>query len=708
MGDCSLKIRSSLIFIICFFFSTTTFSAGLSISPAKPAIPAIKKAFPNASKISGKAGDPLIWTIYEANKVAGYAFETGDVAPIPAYSGEPVNTLVAIDTEGTIIGISILEHHEPILLVGIPEQKLFDFAKQYIDLSVSSQVKISSGQPSDGIKHIDGVSGATVTVMVVNLAIMRAANKVAVAVGIIDPEASTTIPRANIKRQYFEDADWDKLTEEGAIRHFQLNNEDVETAFAGTEAAHSEPLSQKEASERFIGLYYTQLDIPSIGKNLLGESEYAWLMENLEPGESAIAIMGNGYSFKGSGYVRGGIFDRILIHQGKNEFSFRDIEHYRINDLYAEGTPHFKEMSVFFVREHHQFDPGQTWELELLVRRQTGPIDSLFARFKTTYTPIEKYLDRPEPPPEIEEREPWEQVWEDSSTSINILTISLLILTIVIFLQDWLVKYPNFLRNFRMVFLVYTVVFIGWQYKGQLSVVNVLTFVQSLMGNFNWETFLLDPIIFILWAFVAATVLLWGRGIYCGWLCPFGALQEILGELALRLRIPQIPIPYVVHERLWAIKYLILLGLFGWSLESLSVAEQYAEVEPFKTVFLLQFGREWPFVIYASILILASIFSRKVYCRYICPMGAAIAIPTIARLFDWLKRRKECGRPCQLCATECEIGAIAPTGEINMRECHYCLDCQVTYHNMDKCPPLVKKFRRPTTTIPQEQVVRFV
>lgn len=74
--------------------------------------------------------------------------------------------------------------------------------------------------------------------------------------------------------------------------------------------------------------------------------------------------------------------------------------------------------------------------------------------------------------------------------------------------------------------------------------------------------------------------------------------------------------------------------------------------------------------------------------------GAALAMPTRLRLFDWLKRRKECGNPCQLCAKECEIQAIHPDGRINANECHYCLDCQMTWHNENKCPPLINKRKK--------------
>lgn len=696
----SKQLRFILLGLLC-YLPLSSFAAGLIISPAKEAMPLIQQAFPQADKISEKTGELAIRYVYQGETLLGYAFETDDIARIPAYSGEPVNTLVNMDTQGKILGAQVLEHHEPILLVGIPEQKLFDFTDQYQNLSAGTTVKIGSGQ-NPQVTHLDGLSGATVTVMVMNMAIMRAANKVAQAEGIIKVDPKSLQPPATINPEANQISDWQSLLGSGAIRRLHLKNADVDQAFAESDAADQNNPDPQVQQESFVDLYFTLLNIPSIGKSLLGENEYAWLMSELKPGEHAIALMGNGYSFKGSGYVRGGIFDRIVIHQGDLEFSFRDTEHYRINDLYAEGVPHFSEMSLFIVSEHHQFDPGQSWQVELLVRRQTGPIESVFTSFKADYIPLEAHLIRPEPVVEEQDIPLWKQVWQSRSLETGILIASMLLLTLMLFMQDWLVQFPRFMHRFRLGFLVFTVIFIGWVCKGQLSVVNVLTFVQAFMNEFHWETFLLDPIIFVLWVFVAVAILLWGRGVYCGWLCPFGALQELLGELAVKLRIPQFTMPFAVHERLWAIKYLILLALFGLSLESLQLAEQYAEVEPFKTTFLLNFDRSWPFVTYVIVLLVIALFNRKLYCRYICPLGAAIAIPSAARLFDWLKRRKECGKPCQVCANECEIGAITPTGEINMRECHYCLDCQMTYHNKEKCPPLIKKYKRHAKVSPAE------
>jgi len=57
--------------------------------------------------------------------------------------------------------------------------------------------------------------------------------------------------------------------------------------------------------------------------------------------------------------------------------------------------------------------------------------------------------------------------------------------------------------------------------------------------------------------------------------------------------VPQFDVPFAIHERLWALKYLILLVLFGISLQSLGAAEYYSEVEPFKTAVTMRWQREW-------------------------------------------------------------------------------------------------------------------
>ncbi len=136
---------------------------------------------------------------------------------------------------------------------------------------------------------------------------------------------------------------------------------------------------------------------------------------------------------------------------------------------------------------------------------------------------------------------------------------------------------------------------------------------------------------------------------------------------------------------------MIFMVLFGLSLYSLAMAEKAAEVEPFKTAIILHFVRDWGFALFAVALLAAGLFIERFFCRYLCPLGAALAIPARMRMFDWLRRYRDCGSPCQRCGNECPVQAIHPEGHINPNECIQCLHCQVLYHHQQNCPVVVQK-----------------
>jgi hypothetical protein len=467
----------------------------------------VQHVFPQAESISFLNGKAPAYMVRGASGQLGYAFSTEAVAPISAYSGKPINTVVGLGEDGLIRGVHILHHEEPILVIGISDKDLQGFIDQFEGKQSTDRIRVGA-QGREGYVGIDGITGATITTMVLTSSVNKSVTSVAETYGI--------------------------------------------------------------------------------------------------PGGTAPAMPGMQASEAGAA---------------------------------------------------------------------------------------------PAAEPD------WVMLWEERAFELTVVALALLLLMFILFFQDWLVKRTVLFHRLRVGYLLFTVFFLGFYCAGQLSVINLLAFFHSLTGGFSWDTLLIEPVIFLLWAFVAVSILLWGRGVYCGWLCPFGAAQDLISKLAQRLGFEGYRLPQMVHERLWAIKYFILIALVGLSLDSMVNAARLAEVEPFKTTFVLRFMREPVFVAYAVAMLAVSAINSKFYCKYVCPLGAGLSFITRFRIFDWLRRRRECGTPCQACAHQCQIAAIKPTGEIIDNECHYCLECQVNYWDEHLCPPLVEKRKKRETRERKRQEV---
>jgi NosR/NirI family nitrous oxide reductase transcriptional regulator len=662
----------------------------------------LQEIYPEADRLGEPSGEPPVAAVFRQGEQTGFIFLTSDFLNTTGYSGKPIHQLVAMDMQGIIRKVLLVEHHEPIVLIGIPEKRIVAVLKDYEGLDVGKLVRGETDH------SVDVVSGATVTVMVMDDTILHSAIKVARSYGLagLEPVRTKAGPVATVQDEINEVRDWSSLLDDGSVRTLKISLAEINAAFeASGEPLASEFPEEGEADDVFVELYAAVVSIPSIGRSLLGESEYRNLQKKLQPGEEAILVAGGGrYSFKGSGYVRGGIFDRFQIIQGDTAIRFHDRHHKRLRSLAAEGAPDMKDVDLFRTPAELAFNAALPWKLELLVGRNTGPTKKAFLTFDLDYSTPEKYL-KYVPAETAQEQEAagtgaaasgkaapvWKKMWRLKIPEIIVLVIALAVLTFIFFFQEWLVRRRKLTFWLRIGFLVFTLFGLGWYFNAQLSVVNILVMFNALVSGFDWSYFLMEPLIFILWGSVAAALLFWGRGPYCGWLCPFGALQELLNRLAKLFKVRQYTVPWVVHERVWSFKYLIFLVLFGFSLYSLSWAEHLAEVEPFKTAIILKFARDWPYVIFALAVLIPGLFIERFYCRYLCPLGAALAIPGKMRMFSWLKRYKECGAPCQRCGNECMVQAIHPEGNINVNECLYCLHCQEVYFDDHACPVMIQK-----------------
>lgn len=692
-------------FICLLFISAINPAFALNLNDVLTELPA-NELFPNADHVEPDPDKPAVAKVYKGSNQIGLVYLNAAIVNSTGYSGKAINVLIGLDMQGVIRSVRLLEHHEPIILIGIPESKVTAVIDSYINMDI-----VAITHSKERKLPYDALSGATVTVRVIDDSIVRSAIKIArwYGLGGLKTDVKKTITtKVEIDKSQDGVSDWIELLSNGSVKRLKLTEGDVNKAFAKASGTKQQTdFSQIRSDDAFIELYTALVSVPTVGRSLLGDAEYRNLVAALNPEQHAIIIAANGsFSFKGSGYVRGGIFDRFEVIQNDNAIRFRDVHHKRLRQIAATGAPAFQDVDLFQIPVDIEFDPTQPWHIELLVSRETSARSKVFTTFNLNYQIPQHYLktiklksEQNESSNSVttsqfsedEEVPLWKLLWLDKLWQIIVLSLALVLLTWIFFFQNWLAQHPRLLNNLRLGFMLFTLFGIGFYANAQLSVVNIFTVFNALATDFDWGYFLMDPLIFILWASVAAALLFWGRGAYCGWLCPFGALQELLNKAAKAFKVPQINVPWGIHERLWALKYIIFLVLFGISLYSIDLAERLAEVEPFKTAIILKFVRDWPFVLFAIALLSASLFIERFYCRYLCPLGAALAIPARLRMFEWLKRYRQCGNPCQQCANECMVQAIHPEGQINPNECLYCLHCQQLYYDDHRCPVVLQQ-----------------
>ena len=352
---------------------------------------------PGAQAFGAPRQDMPVAPILADGETLGWAFVTTDLVGTTGYSGKPIDIFVAISPDAVLTGAILGEHAEPIVLIGIPERRM----RESIATLVGADLKKELAER--GSSHeLDIISGATVTVMVIEDSVIRAGLKVARALGLggLSAPPEDLGPEFSINTEILTRKDWSALTGEGSVRRMILDIGQVNSAFAamGDPRAAERPESGAP-SEVYIDLNTALVSVPAIGLSLLGDAEYTNLTDWLEDGDQAILIAGRGrYSFKGSGYVRGGIFDRIAVLQGDNTLRFRDRMHRRLGEIAAAGAPEFQEIDIFRIPANTEFDPTAPWELQLLAQRPVGPVEKVFHTFEMAYQLPDAYLQPIAPP----------------------------------------------------------------------------------------------------------------------------------------------------------------------------------------------------------------------------------------------------------------------------------------------------------------------
>ena len=247
-----------------------------------------------------------------------------------------------------------------------------------------------------------------------------------------------------------------------------------------------------------------------------------------------------------------------------------------------------------------------------------------------------------------------------------------------------------------------------------LILVHVLWIKNSVVGSFDFQEFfdrfigagvLNAGSIMVIFAFFST--LIFGR-FFCGWLCHFGAIQELAWWVFDKFGIK----PKTINSRL--ITFLPLFILFNFYIIP-NISKAMSPDSNWQLSLNLAYPEVWTFlpgIVIGSLTFLVDGFlivyflGRKGFCRFVCPWGAFLKLPTSLSAFK-VRKTGDCTN-CNMCTSGCPIG-IDVSSEINTfnkvinSNCTSCMIC------IDDCPEgaLNYKFKNPVYDYDKINLIDF-
>lgn len=641
----------------------------------------LTEVMPQADRFDPADGDPPVKRAYHGDELIGYVFLTSDLPPEESgYSGD-ITSLVGVTVDGVITGVRATQYRESRRYEWGDFLNEFPYVDQYAGKPVSDRFGVRN--------DISGISGVTISVRAMARGVRDAARRVTLAYA---PalDAPPDIPT----EEELLGLSWYEMERRGLVARMLVRQEGRYPFEVGLIHMGSEALGQYLVGRRYeslanrieeaggadeVILYVvggdnftaplrtgwrveqggSVVDLPSERVVTLGSAQGALIAETSQVG--ALLLGDDQVDITAPMTI---VFDRGRPDLGT--FNVDYTSRAALTRMAAAAAPPPEPVAEAATPAPAAEpaptpaadEPVEATEDVAAPETPTAPGPAVAAEAPVPAAASPAPPAQPLSSIEIVEI-PEDEMFESGALGADWLRVGWTALVILLAVLAFFTKKPAL----RWISLATTMVVLGWVDGGFLSISHVTGLIWvgfSAIGS--------DLPLLIMAVFTVATVLLWGR-VFCGFLCPFGALQDFIERFVPR-RLKR-ELPGDAHWIASKAKYVILAVILGAAILGVEVS-LYQYFEPFGTVFFLS-----PNVVLWSIAVLilgASAVVPRFYCRYVCPLGAFLAVGSLLTLRR-IPRVEQCNH-CKVCEQRCPTRAISGPN-IDFKECVRCNVCEV-------------------------------
>jgi hypothetical protein len=654
----------------------------------------LREVVPEADRFEEASGDPPVRRAFKGDELVGYVFLNTDLPPpVFGYSG-PIETVIGMTPDGVLTGIRVTDYHETYMRTRGDFLRRPGFQEQFAGKSVGDAYRVR--------EDVDGISRVTISVRALARGVRQSARQVA-AVYMRVPERPDE-PIADVTS-----LSWYEMRAMGVAERFEAMDEEREEPL-GITVLH---LESDELAQYLIGGLYgyaTQwaeerggveelILYVADGSRPRLETERGWTVvqdgRTVEVPTGSVAMLGAPWE----GILQGETSLVGVIMLGSEV------------DLGRPLTLVFDQGQL----GRHQVDYTSQRALGVMARAaaEAAAAEALrVAAAEATAEPVEvagtvddastdagatpaapSAAAGPDPRAVLAQLELLDLVDEPeesfvartlAETSWDRVAWVALVLALA------MLAFFTKRASLRWVSLAATLAVLGYVDGGFLSVSHITSAIY--VGP---AAFLNDLPLLVMVVFTLVTVLFWGR-VFCGYLCPFGALQDFIDAVVPKRW--QRALPAGAHRVALKAKYGVLALIVVPAVAG-SEMSLYQYFEPFGTVFT--FSTSALLWTIAGLILIASAVVPRFYCRYACPLGAALAIGSVVSL-NRIRRVEQCDY-CRVCEQKCPTGAIEGPA-IDFKECVRCNVCEIELlertgvcrHDMEEIRPRLVQLEVPT------------